>query len=206
MTVAKSSDPRVSRTQAAVRDTARALFEEEGAAGLTHQRVAQRSGVGRATIYRHWPETVDLLSEALQTVDEPLLRPGRGPLRAWLRREMTRLATDLAEPTGTQFVAAIITSADSDPRIASIRDDLMRRTVHTLASMLDRFEPTDSDEPSDPELLLTQLVGPLIVQVSIMRNRVDRRFIDQVINSALAGRGISSRGQGSARTGPRPAR
>ena len=119
---------------------------------------------------------------------------------------MTRLAIDLAQPTGTQFVAAIITSADSDPRIASIRDDLMQRTVHTLASMLDRFGTPETTNVSDPELLLTQLVGPLIVQVSIMRNRVDRRFIDQVIDSALAGRGLGQGAQASSLQGPKRAR
>jgi AcrR family transcriptional regulator len=187
MTLAKEPDPRVFRTRAAVRETVRVLFEEEGAAALTHQRVAQRSGVGRGTIYRHWPDTVDLLSEALRTVDEPLLRPGRGPLRPWLRRELIRLAIELREPTGTQFLAAIITTSDLDPRIAGLRDDLMNRTVASLATMLDRFGDTTTGSRVDPEFLLTQLIGPLIVQVSIMRNQVGRDFIDRVIDKALAG-------------------
>lgn len=105
---------------------------------------------------------------------------------------MTRLAMNLAEPTAKQFLAAIITSADTDPRIASLRDDLMRRTVDTLASMLDRVGGSETAE-CDPELLLTQLVGPLIVQVSIMRNPVDRGFIDRVIDSTLEGRVAAKR-------------
>lgn len=185
MTTAKKPDPRVFKTQLAVRDTARALFEEEGAAALTHQRVAQRSGIGRATVYRHWPGTTDLLAEALRAVQEPLLRPGRGPLRTWLRREMLRLSVDLSEPTGTQFVAAIITTGDLDPRIAELRDDLMSRTILTLTAMLERFGTNDADAQLNPEFLLTQLVGPLIVQASIMRHQVDRRFVDQVIDTAL---------------------
>lgn len=187
MNAAKEPDPRVFRTQTAVRDAVRELFEEGGTSALTHQRVAQRAGVGRATIYRHWPEPADLLSEALQNVEEPLLRLGPGPFRTWLRREMTRLADDLGEPAGVQWIAATITGADGDPRIAALRDDLMHRTVLALTAMLDRYGETGPENRPDPEFLLTQLVGPLIVQTTILRRRVNRRFIDQIIDSALAG-------------------
>ncbi|ASR03107.1 TetR/AcrR family transcriptional regulator [Gordonia rubripertincta] len=182
MDAAETTDPRVSRTQARVRDAIRELFEEQGAASLTHQRVAQRSGVGRATIYRHWPQTVDLLFEALTTIEEPILRPGRGPLRSWLRREMRKLSGDLGAPVGLQALVAILNSAH-DQRIADLRDDLVRKTVQTLASMLRRHADTAA---VDPELMMVRLVGPLIVQVSLMRGSADDEFIDQIIDSALS--------------------
>jgi hypothetical protein len=100
---------------------------------------------------------------------------------------LTRLAIELREPTGTQFLAAIITTSDLDPRIAGLRDDLMNRTMATLATMLDRFGDSTTGSRVDPQFLLTQLIGPLIVQVSIMRNQVGRDFIDRVIDEALPG-------------------
>lgn len=36
--------------------------------------MAQRAEVGRATIYRHWPRLVDLITEALMITERPLLR------------------------------------------------------------------------------------------------------------------------------------
>jgi hypothetical protein len=53
--------------------------------------------------------------------------------------------------------------------------------------MLDRFGDSTTGSRVDPEFLLTQLIGPLIVQVSIMRNQVGRDFINRVIDEALAG-------------------
>ena len=59
------------RTRALVQDAVRDLFEREGAGALTHQRVAERAGVSRATVYRHWPQPVDLVVEALGVADQP---------------------------------------------------------------------------------------------------------------------------------------
>ena len=181
----KTPDPRVSRTRAAVREAVRDLFETEGAASLTHHRVAKHSGVGRATIYRHWPDTVDLLSEALATIDEPLLRPGPGPLRQWLRRELTHFAEVLNEPVSLQFLAAIVASGNNDQRIVDLREDLHRRMTLTLETKLRRSKVVDPKNKMDPSNLFLLLVSPIIVQVSILRRPVDRAFIDDVIDSAL---------------------
>ena len=74
------NDARIAaRTRAAVHEALRSLFAEEGPAALTHQRVAQRAEVGRATIYRHWPRPVDLVTEALTVIDQPVFRSREGP-------------------------------------------------------------------------------------------------------------------------------
>jgi AcrR family transcriptional regulator len=184
MNSAKTPDPRVSRTRAAVREAVRELFETEGAASLTHHRVAKHSGVGRATIYRHWPDTVDLLSEALATIDEPLLRLGPGPLRAWLRRELIRFADVLSQPVSLQFLAAIVASGNSDERIAALRDDLNSRMTQTLATKIKRSK-RELVDGIDPSLLLLQLVGPIILQVSVLRRPADRAFITHIVDVAL---------------------
>ncbi|WP_235489865.1 helix-turn-helix domain-containing protein, partial [Frankia sp. AvcI1] len=93
----------------------RSLFEEEGPAALTHQRVAQRAEVGRATIYRHWPRQIDLVTEAMTITEQPLLRAGEGPLREWLSRELIRSAADLAQPVARQFLTTVIATADQNP-------------------------------------------------------------------------------------------
>src|SRR6184192_455735 len=100
-------DARVGRTRAAVLAAMHDLFEEEGTAGLTHQRIAQRASIARATIYRHWPRPIDLLFEAVGVVDQPLMHAGPGPLRTWMKREVRRAAGELARPVSLQMVAAI---------------------------------------------------------------------------------------------------
>ena len=69
------TDPRVERTRAAIREALVSLVEEEGMAGLTHQRVAERAHLGRATIYRHLPTPEDLVHEAFDCMDASLPTP-----------------------------------------------------------------------------------------------------------------------------------
>jgi AcrR family transcriptional regulator len=52
-------DPRVVRTRLAVLEAATMLLRTEGPGAVTHARVAEAAGVGRATIYRHWPDQGD---------------------------------------------------------------------------------------------------------------------------------------------------
>ncbi|MEV6622919.1 TetR/AcrR family transcriptional regulator [Amycolatopsis sp. NPDC051106] len=43
-------------------NTARELPLESGPTAVTHAQVADRAGVGRATVYRHWPQAEPLLA------------------------------------------------------------------------------------------------------------------------------------------------
>ena len=182
------NDARIAaRTRAAVHEALRSLFAEEGAAALTHQRVAQRAEVGRATIYRHWPRPVDLVTEALSVVDQPVLRSREGSsLRAWLGGELARFAADLAQPAATQFLATVIGTADQIQSVADLRDDLLRRISAVLRSGLAQAEATG--EPGrrlDPDELLARLLGPVIFRVSIQQAVADRAFIDRLVDAAL---------------------
>jgi AcrR family transcriptional regulator len=181
------NDARIAaRTLAAVHEALRSLFAEEGPAALTHQRVAQRAEVGRATIYRHWPRSVDLVTEALSVVEQPVFRSREGPLRAWLGGELARFAADLAQPAATQFVATVIGTADQVQAVADLRDDLLHRISAVLRSGLAAEEATG--EPGsrlDPDELLARLLGPVIFRVSIQQAAVDRDLIDRLVDGAL---------------------
>jgi AcrR family transcriptional regulator len=182
------NDARISaRTLAAVHEALRSLFAEEGPAALTHQRVAQRADVGRATVYRHWPRPVDLVTEALTVIDQPVFRSREGgDLRAWLGGELARFAAELAEPAATQFLATVIGTADQVQAIADLRDDLLRRISGVLGSGLARAEATgEIGSRIDPDELLARLLGPVIFRVSIQKAAADRDYIDRLVAAAL---------------------
>ena len=58
-------DPRVVRTRRDVLAAAREVLLEEGWEGVTVSRVADRSGYARTTLYRHWPQRLDLLRDLI---------------------------------------------------------------------------------------------------------------------------------------------
>src|SRR3954451_18071153 len=76
-----NDDPRARRSRAAALTAATELLVEGGPERVTHAAVAVRAGVGRATVYRHWPDQQSLLFDALANDVRPLLAFGEGPIR-----------------------------------------------------------------------------------------------------------------------------
>src|SRR5207253_9637577 len=70
----------------------------EGPGAITHQRVAQQAGVGRATVYRHWAAPEDLLRDVLYTAELPFFATPALLLRSCLHAELRQLADELALP------------------------------------------------------------------------------------------------------------
>ena len=61
-------DPRVERSRRVILSAALDLLGEVGYGGLTIEAVAHRAGVGKSTIYRHWPGTLEMLEDAIRTL------------------------------------------------------------------------------------------------------------------------------------------
>jgi AcrR family transcriptional regulator len=188
MTETEPEDARVSRTRAAVADAVGSLFEEEGAVGLTHQRVAARAGVGRATVYRHWPKTVDLVTEALARADQPLLHLGDGPLRQWLLGELIRAAEQIAQPVSSQFIASMVATVDQSPAARHLRENLNRRTRLVVDQMLDQATANGElgSRPDTDELVATVL-GAVMFRITIQQKDADSGYLGRLVDGALAG-------------------
>ena len=77
-----SLDPRIERSRRVILEAA---LDELGAVGygaLTIEGVAARAGVGKSTIYRHWPGKLPLVEDALDVELEFAMVPvtsGQGP-------------------------------------------------------------------------------------------------------------------------------
>ncbi|MCU4183462.1 TetR/AcrR family transcriptional regulator [Acidiferrimicrobium sp. IK] len=168
-------------------EAAAELLSQEGTGAITHQRVAERSGVSRATIYRHWATAADLLYATMANIDEPFFREGDGPLLSWLRKELRRAVQDMSQPAAVQFTAFLIERAALEPPGADLRDRLLRRTTIPLERALRRAVaagelvglPTTDD-------LLAELLGPILFRVVHSGGVADDAFIDRVIDLALA--------------------
>jgi AcrR family transcriptional regulator len=179
-------DVRITRTRNAVIEAMHHIFEEEGASGLTHQRVALKAGVGRATVYRHWPTTLDLLVETLRGLDQPLLHSGEEPFEQWLRLQLRHAATEMALPTARQFIATMIAEADTHTAIAELGADLVEKAVQVIAHMIDRgVERGELKQELDPEDVLAKVFGPIIYRSAMQRRPVTPEFIDGIVDSLL---------------------
>ncbi len=167
-------------------DAIASLIVDEGADSVTHQRVAEVSGVGRATLYRHWPTPADLLYAALADAEQPLLRPRDEPLVTWLRAELRRAAGEMAAPTAVQFVAVLVGRADHDANAAELRRRLIDQNVMNLAIVLARAEARgEVTSGLDPHDLYSKLLGPLFMRSVIEGRPAGAQFVDDVIDTVM---------------------
>src|SRR5262249_60891513 len=97
---ASAGRPRSEVAHQAILDATLALLSEVGFSALTVEGVAQRAGVGKATIYRRWPSKLPLVVEAFgelpafEDVDAGTLE---GDLKAMLTQYLRSfLSTPLA--------------------------------------------------------------------------------------------------------------
>src|SRR5258707_172115 len=103
-----ATDPRAARSREAILAAAYDLLAREGPGAITHQRVAQQAGVGRATVYRHWAAPQDLLRDVLFSAELPFFATPALPLRPWLHAELRQLADELALPAVASLAIALM--------------------------------------------------------------------------------------------------
>ena len=64
ITVRAPGRPRCAITHQAILDCANDLLEEIGFANMSVEGIAARAGVGKATIYRRWPNKASVVMDA----------------------------------------------------------------------------------------------------------------------------------------------
>jgi AcrR family transcriptional regulator len=163
------------------------ILEEDGPAGITHQRVAERAGVGRATVYRHWAQPADLLVEAVTSADLPFLEQAGGTLRERLRTDLRRLRDDMAAPIMATLLATIIERSQHDPATRAHRDRVTAKLVDNARAAIDTAIATgELRGRPDPDDLIAQTLGPLFFRRIVADRPADDSFIDRIIDDALA--------------------
>lgn len=182
--MADTPDPRVTRSREAILAAARDLLREEGPVTLTHQRVAARAGVGRATVYRHWPRPEQLLTDAMAGVDMPFFLDPAVPVRPWLARQLRMLADQLALPDVLTVTTSLLHGAVWAPEIAARRDRLAAtmgdrlRTALAMATASGELRAT-GDLRDTPALL----IGPLLYRGLLEPGPVPDALIGRLLDN-----------------------
>ncbi|TQM00732.1 TetR family transcriptional regulator [Actinoallomurus bryophytorum] len=178
-----STDPRAARSREAMLAAARDLLVSEGPGAITHQRVAQQAGVGRATVYRHWPRPEHLLLEVMSGADLPLFKNPETPVRPWLRRQLRQMADELAVPAVAAVSLTLMQSAIWDPEIAHRRDESLKTITERIhAAVRSAVASGEVETDAGPTDLSAVLVGPIVYRTTMQNGVVSDDLIDRLID------------------------
>jgi AcrR family transcriptional regulator len=178
--------PRSEEAHRAILEATLELLVEVGFSGLTVEGVAQRAGVGKATIYRRWPSKLPLVVEAfsqlpaLEEVDTGhLVDDLTAMLRSYLQLfNSTPLATVLPSLAGERA---------HNPELSKLFDPVMRERRQPLIRVLERAVARgELPEDLDLELAADLIVGPIAVRV-FNGSRASPRSVGPIVELALRG-------------------
>lgn len=171
-------------------ESATAQFLDGGAAAVTIDAVAGRSGVARTTIYRHWANREQLLAEVFATFRFDLTAPPADlPTVERLHLVMRQLAETLRRPIWRRAIPAMLEVAVSQGVAAEGAAQLRHPDDLVLIPLLVEAA-ADGTLPADTDLkeAFLQLTSALLVASVIDPEYADDAFVARQVELFLASR------------------
>lgn len=160
-------------------EAARAILTEEGLGRLTMDAVAQRSGVGKPTLYRHWAHALELAMAALM-LDAEDPEPRGDTLALRLRGQLRALVATFAATRGRQIAMALAASDPESEISRAFRNQVILASRETGRGLLH-----GRVAEAEIETLLDMIYGPLFYRLLTGHLPLDRDFADGLAALAL---------------------
>jgi AcrR family transcriptional regulator len=178
----------VQRTRDAVLAAVAEIVASSGIEAVTHARVAEVAGVGRASVYRHWPDRTHLLLDALAGMSDTSERVSSGDLAQDLSVELGRLREVLGSSPFVPRFVALLGRAEWEPELAELRAEMLANGTRRLRDALrDGIQRQELPADLDLDDAVAELAGPLFFQRVLAGRAVTPQFLDSVIDRFLSG-------------------
>ena len=165
------------------------LLEQVGFAELTIEAVAANAAVGKATIYRWWPNKAMLVADAfMSSVVRETRFPDTGSVREDLRAQMQRLAGIFRGPRG-RIIRSLIGGGQSDPELIAAFSNrwLIPRRAEAFGILQRGIDRGQLPADIDRNMLLDTLYGPLYFRMLVGHGPLSNTFIDDVCDAVMSG-------------------
>jgi AcrR family transcriptional regulator len=163
--IAHDEHPRVARSRTKILAAATELLVEAGPRGVTVDAVAERSGVAKSTLYRHWGSVSELLIDVMRhNVPEEVPIDVDAGFDAALGDWMDRVVAALSAPDWVRIMPALLELRRHTPELADLLDADFEDKLHIVASILERGA-AEGRLPAglDPRMVTNTLIGPLVL-------------------------------------------
>ena len=168
----------------------RAALGELGEAGygaFTIESVSARAGVGKSTIYRHWPDKLALIVDAFQTFhaqEGPDIKSGSP--RERVVRIMRHVADVVAGSTFSACIPALIDGAERDRDMRKFHHRFQKEARKPLISMIaEGIAAGDFPAHLDPELAALALLGVIFYRRLMSSEPFDPARASALVDTVL---------------------
>ncbi|MGQ0629411.1 MAG: TetR/AcrR family transcriptional regulator [Sporichthyaceae bacterium] len=174
------------RTRALALDAARKVLISEGWEALTQQRVADVAGIGRATVYRHWPDRVTLLREVCAAEVVTLHTPLTGDVRADLRSELASMHAELVDGGFDKVLVALTERCFREDELREVKRAIVEDGTANMRRILDAgIAAGDLPPLLDVDAAVARLVGPMLYHHLFADAVVSPRDLNETVDGFL---------------------
>lgn len=187
--------PRSEQARQAILRTTLNLLGEKGFSDFKIEEVAEHAAVGKATVYRWWPNKGALIADAFASSTTRNLRfPDTGSVYSDMSQQMRQLIKVFRSRRG-RIVSAILAAGQNDKDlIEAFRERFLwprrREAYNTLRRGIARGEVR---KDADLDLLLDSLYGPIYMRFLIQHDRLTSEFVERLCALVLRGARPASR-------------
>lgn len=181
--------PRSEQARLAILRSTLKLLAEKGFSELTIESVADHAGVGKATVYRWWPDKAALIADAFAgSTKRKLHFPDTGSVRTDMSQQMRQLIKIFRSRRG-RIVSAILAAGQTDRGvIAAFRERfMMPRRQEAYATLRRGILRGQLPKKIDMDLLLDSLYGPIYMRFLIRHDSLTPEFVEGLCELTLGG-------------------
>jgi AcrR family transcriptional regulator len=181
--------PRSEQARMAILRSTLKLLAENGFSRLSIEAVAARANVGKATVYRWWPNKAALIADAFaSSIGSKLHFPDTGCVYTDMSKQMRQLIKIFRSRRG-RIVSAILAAGQSDEDvIRAFRERFMKpRRQEAYATLRRGIQRGELRDDVDMDLLLDSLYGPIYMRFLIRHRKLTPGFVDRLCQLVLAG-------------------
>jgi AcrR family transcriptional regulator len=182
--------PRSTRAQEAILEATRELLAEGGVRTLTVERVAERAGVAKTTVYRRWRSKHELaLAVLIDMVEEMVAVPDLGDTREELVRFVSSAVRILGSTLMGRVMRGLVSDLATDPTLAGeFQARVVARREEEVRRMVGRGVARGDLRPdADAALVHELLFGPVYYRLMLSGRPLDGDLAGQVVDAVLAG-------------------
>jgi AcrR family transcriptional regulator len=114
---------RVQRSRTRIIEASIDLIVEQGANGLTVDAIAERSGVAKSTLYRHWRSIDALILDVFRAAVPPTIEPDpAASFEDSLRQQVASAAAAMADPRYVRLLPDLLALRHQYPELGELAD------------------------------------------------------------------------------------
>lgn len=186
--------PRAERSRQRALWAGREILLNEGWDALSQSRVAEVAGIGRATVYRHWPDRISLLQDICAAEADRAHTVPTGDLRHDLRTELQTLRREVVEGGFDKVVVALTDRCFWEPGLLPVKRAAVEHGTATVRQILTTaMESGELAADLDLDEAIGALAGPLIYQHLFAGGDVSNAAIARSVEDFLTVRRVPGR-------------